>query len=189
METPENPPVPPAVNPYAPPTADVNRAAPLAPDGARLAGRWPRLGAVLIDGLLLFVALIPAMISGYGTIRAAAASGQTVSSLWWLNAGALSIVSVLAWLAVEVFQAYLICTTGQTIGKRLLALKIVRIDGGDVKFLDGVLLRRWLLMAASWIPRVGMVFWLVDVLFIFRGDRRCLHDLLAKTRVIELSRR
>ncbi|MEA2700447.1 MAG: hypothetical protein QOI66_4718, partial [Myxococcales bacterium] len=36
----------------------------------------------------------------------------------------------------------------------------------------------------SAIPYLGGLYALVDALFIFRDDRRCIHDLIAGTRVI-----
>ena len=35
------------------------------------------------------------------------------------------------------------------------------------------------------IPLVGTVFSLVNICFIFREDRRCIHDLMAGTHVVE----
>jgi uncharacterized RDD family membrane protein YckC len=46
------------------------------------------------------------------------------------------------------------------------------------------LLRGTLPFMVEQIPLVGLLFWLVDSCFIFREDQRCLHDLVAGTRVI-----
>ena len=40
----------------------------------------------------------------------------------------------------------------------------------------------WAILA---IPKVGGVLALADILFVFRDDRRCLHDQIAGTRVVE----
>jgi hypothetical protein len=34
------------------------------------------------------------------------------------------------------------------------------------------------------VPILGAIFWITDSLFIFRADRRCLHDLMAGTKVV-----
>jgi hypothetical protein len=34
------------------------------------------------------------------------------------------------------------------------------------------------------IPLAGNAFSLIDALFIFRQDRRCIHDMIASTRVV-----
>jgi hypothetical protein len=36
------------------------------------------------------------------------------------------------------------------------------------------------------IPGVGPIFRIVDILFIFREDQRCIHDLMAGTTVIKM---
>jgi len=38
----------------------------------------------------------------------------------------------------------------------------------------------------SQVPQVGGLIGLVDILFIFGKERRCLHDLLAGTRVVNV---
>lgn len=37
------------------------------------------------------------------------------------------------------------------------------------------------------IPCIGSIYALVDIVFIFREDRRCLHDLLASTVVVDIA--
>ena len=37
------------------------------------------------------------------------------------------------------------------------------------------------------LPFIGLPLRLLDVMLIFRGDKRCLHDLIARTKVIDLS--
>jgi uncharacterized RDD family membrane protein YckC len=52
---------------------------------------------------------------------------------------------------------------------------------GGADFLGG----RWLVpYLMTLIPFAGLVLALLDVLFIFRDDQRCLHDLLADTKVV-----
>jgi uncharacterized RDD family membrane protein YckC len=48
-------------------------------------------------------------------------------------------------------------------------------------FVPHVALRAWLVTLIGIIPLFG----LVDILFIFREDKRCIHDLIAGTRVIQ----
>ncbi len=37
------------------------------------------------------------------------------------------------------------------------------------------------------VPYVGGIYGLIDSLFIFREDRRCVHDLIAGTKVVDIS--
>ncbi|WP_271407874.1 RDD family protein [Pseudomonas sp. Q1-7] len=164
-------------NPYQAPQAELrldSAAEPL------LASRWTRLGAALIDGLIMSLATVPVAYFS-GTFAAAQQGiepslGQQLLSL---------VVGVAVFLLVN---GHFLKTYGQTLGKRLLKIAIVNLDG-QVPELGGLLLKRymvWWLLA--YVPLVGVWLVLVDYLFIFRGDRRCLHDLLAGTRVVRLPR-
>ena len=96
-----------------------------------------------------------------------------------------SIAAVLLLMTVAV-QWYLISTTGQSIAKKLLKMKIVKVDGQDVNFVSGVVMRSWVPGFISAIPLVGMLFWLIDPLVIFGEERRCVHDVMAGTKVISV---
>ena len=78
------------------------------------------------------------------------------------------------------FQWFLLATSGQTIGKKLLMIRIVSTGGKLPGFLQAVVLRNWLRVVFSFIPFFGII----DFLFIFADSRRCLHDYLAGTKVI-----
>ncbi len=93
------------------------------------------------------------------------------------------------------YQAYLIATTGQSLAKRFLKIKIVRDDGSPAGFVHGVLLRDGVLLVATLLAMgalggsqsavlVGTIFGLADCLAIFGDDRRCVHDYLAGTKVV-----
>jgi len=94
----------------------------------------------------------------------------------------VKLLGVIASLALLVTQLVLVSKHGQTLGKRFLGIKIVMKDtlenGG---FTVNVLKRGLLNGLLSLIPG----YFLVDSLFIFREDRRCIHDLIAGTCVIE----
>ena len=96
-----------------------------------------------------------------------------------LGAWGLSAVLILALLLV---QTILLSTKGQTVGKKCLGIRIVQANGADAGFVHAVLLRVVVMGVINGI--VGKTSF-VDPLFIFREDRRCLHDLLAGTVVIE----
>lgn len=92
------------------------------------------------------------------------------------------LLGVLGSLALLVVQLVLVSKRGQTIGKRLVGIRIVMKDtlenGG---FVVNVLKRGFLNGLLSLIPG----YFLVDSLFVFREDRRCIHDLIAGTSVIK----
>jgi uncharacterized RDD family membrane protein YckC len=91
-------------------------------------------------------------------------------------------MGVAAFLAIN---GWLLATRGQTIGKMLLGLRIVRSDGSAASAGKVIGLRYGLCWLLAFIPLVGGLFGLIDALMIFRADRRCLHDLIADTIVVK----
>ena len=94
----------------------------------------------------------------------------------------------LSYLALLIAQTYYLVTFGQSLGKKVIGIKIVTIDDErEPGFTKVILLRSFIPGLIAVIPYVGGIFALVDYLFIFRDDRRCLHDLLAQTKVVNAS--
>jgi uncharacterized RDD family membrane protein YckC len=154
-------------NPYAPPAAVI---APRLEDSMGATGvpaqRGTRWWARVIDQLLLAATAIPAVGVVYG-------AGEDLG--WGLG--------VLCALFLA-YQWYLITTTGQTLAKRWLGIRVVRLNGERLGFLHGVVLREWITTAIAFIPVVGRLFNLADAAAIFGPDRRCVHDQIAGTKVI-----
>ncbi len=94
----------------------------------------------------------------------------------------IRLVGVIASLALLIVQLVMVTKHGQTLGKRLAGIRIVLKDtlenGG---FVVNVVKRGFLNGLLSLIPG----YFLVDSLFIAREDRRCLHDMIAGTAVIQ----
>ncbi len=138
--------------------------------GDMLASRGSRLSAAIIDGLAAFVAFLPGM-------------GALMSANSESGAGAGLIVMALALLGLGGYQLYLLTTQGQTIGKKMMSIRIVRYDDGDLPgFVKAVLMRS---MVPSMIGQFIPFFGLVDVLWIFGSEQRCVHDLIAGTKVVD----
>jgi uncharacterized RDD family membrane protein YckC len=172
-----------AENPYAAPKSDVNVSVQAPAVEGELAERGTRFLSRMVDGLLSLSVLVPVFISGMqgGVFR----GGGTTALLRAFTSGLMGAISGVAWLAILLFQAYLVTTTGQSIAKRWFRIKIVKLDGSPVNFVSGVVLRSWLLTVLEQIPGINIIG-LVDALFIFRQDRRCIHDFIAGTKVINL---
>ena len=101
----------------------------------------------------------------------------------------LIAVSVLVVLAYAGYQIYLLSTQGQTIGKRIMGVRIILVkDETNGGFVVNVLLRGVLTAAISVIPFVGVLYALTDICFIFREDRRCIHDHIAGTWAVRTRR-
>ncbi|MGV3663944.1 MAG: RDD family protein [Prosthecobacter sp.] len=96
-------------------------------------------------------------------------------------------LELLSWLMIMVglVNVVLLTLRGQTLGKLLLGIQIVRhMDGGRAGFVKAVLLRGLLFLVVGNLRYLGLLFLLGDALLIFRQDRRCLHDIVADTRVV-----
>ena len=99
----------------------------------------------------------------------------------WLPMARNTLLGFIVFLLVH---GYLLATRGQTVGKLLTKIRIVRSDGTRASFGRLVGLRFLLNSFLALIPVVGTIYALVDVLFIFRAERRCIHDLIADTIVV-----
>jgi uncharacterized RDD family membrane protein YckC len=67
----------------------------------------------------------------------------------------------------------------------MMGIRVVDAATGRLPVLGRQLgLRYGVIWFVSLIPLVGTVVGLVDVLVIFRSDKRCLHDHLAGTKVV-----
>ena len=145
------------------------------------ASRWLRLGAIILDNIIGGFLMLP----GFAILLSAGfftENNQPNTPLLIAGFGALAL-AVLILLGIQI---YLLTTRGQTIGKKLLGIKIVNFDDEtNPGFVKAVLLRGIVNGLIGLIPVVGIVYSLVDICFIFRDDRRCLHDLLASTKVVK----
>jgi uncharacterized RDD family membrane protein YckC len=168
----------PTANPFTPPNASID-VAPQAAESVVLADRGQRFNAFLLD----LVTILPAMILfGIGAYMASAAKGASsppVVPMALIGLGGLYM------LGVAIYQLVLLSKHGQTIGKRWMAIKIVKLDGSPPGFVHAVLLRGFVNGLIGAVPYLGFVYTLVDILMIFRDDRRCIHDMIASTRVVK----
>lgn len=164
----------PESNPYAAPAAVVRDI--VDPSHPQLASRMARLGASIVDSIIMLVVF-------YSIVYA------TVGFAFMFDPNKLlrtSLVAGLGGLIVFVaINGYWLATRGQTVGKRLLGIKIVRTDGAKATLGRIVGLRYLPFQLAAIVPYVGGLFAIVNVLFIFRESRKCLHDSLADTIVVD----
>jgi uncharacterized RDD family membrane protein YckC len=141
-----------------------------------LARREHRLAASFVDSIVATVCLLPIAFTP-------AISGSLLNRSHIPFLGTLEMVAI-AILMFVVVHAYFLVKNGQTIGKKIVGIKIVDLDN-QVPPLSVLLGRRYLpVLLLPLISVVGALLWLVDVLLIFKVNRRCIHDLIANTKVI-----
>jgi len=163
---------------YQIPAASVRPPGPAAPVAQRvgrpLASRGARLLAVVLDTVLLFLLW--------------AAGQNAVDGLADHPAWKAPLVGVVLGgaLALTLGQVTLLARRGQTMGKMALRIRIVDDrDESNPGFWRACVRRQVLPGLIGAIPVLGGVFALIDLLNIFGEERRCLHDLLADTKVVE----
>lgn len=141
-----------------------------------LAERSDRFWANLVDQFLLVLPWIGSMVL---SAILAASGGEESAAV----AGVVALLGFLGMLAVGAYQLHLVVQTGQTIGKRMLGIRVIRSDGSPVTFGRIFLLRNLL---PGFINAACGLFSIVDALFIFNDDRRCIHDMIADTKVVKV---
>ncbi|MFN7732202.1 MAG: RDD family protein [Pirellula sp.] len=166
-------------NPYAPSDSPGGFQSEPVMDGT-LATLSERFAAAFVDGIINFIAVVP-FAFGAGIVVGAMFGDNAMAQLVAQAIG--GVIAIGLFLAIH---GYFLATRSQTLGKMLLKTKIVSDSGAPLSFGELYTKRYLVLQVLSLIPIVGGLISLVDVLFIFRPNRKCLHDDIAGTKVIKL---
>jgi uncharacterized RDD family membrane protein YckC len=145
-----------------------------------LAGPETRLLAFLVDIGVSIAVSIPGIGLMIGAAVFVVNKGEENTAAWLFLAGYALIL--VATTVVGLYSLVLLWRKGQTIGKRAMGIRIVKLDGSDAGFIRAVVLRLFIPGLLS--VFTGGIFFVVDCCFIFREDRRCVHDLIAGTKVL-----
>ncbi len=165
-------------NPYAAPKADLEQ--PIVESNLQLASRGARLGAYVLDTIIIMVPLILA--AWFIELE-----DITDQESWFFRLFQSSLSNVvftfIGFLIYLLFNGYLLVTCGQTIGKLALKIRIVDLNGSRTTA-ERIL---WARTLVPYLLGLVPIFRLVDALFIFRADRRCVHDFIAGTQVVKVT--
>jgi uncharacterized RDD family membrane protein YckC len=140
-----------------------------------------------VDGLTVLAVLLGAgMVAAIGILALGAGHGVpghvlglTVAALLVGLFGFLSLAGLAVWNCIWL-QRY-----GQTVGKRVLHIRIVRSNGERASLGRIFGLRYLPMILLGAIPKLGVLITLADYLLIFRESRKCLHDQIADTIVVK----
>ena len=145
-----------------------------------IASRLKRFTAAMIDGLLGMLVSLP--VFNHFNIWEAIRTQQEIPA---------SVSYGLALFGVVMFfvlHGYLLFHYGQTIGKRIIGLAIVTLTDEKPPFAALIVNRYLPQWVVGFIPGLGPLLAIADVTHIFfNHQNRCVHDLIAKTKVIDLS--
>jgi len=142
-----------------------------------LASRWQRLGGALLDGVIFLVIELPVMFM-FGVF-------DEITSGRGLTLGQTLGFFVFHLIVFAAVNGWLLANHGQTVGKKVAGTRIIDLNGNLRPFAVVFFVRYALLSAIANIPIAGSLFCLVDALFVFRKDKRCIHDLMAGTQVVK----
>jgi uncharacterized RDD family membrane protein YckC len=158
-----------ASNPYG----DMTGAADPLADMPPLASRGKRLLARIIDALLIGIPV--------GVIIGLAQGGWDSG-----DDGNGYYQQVVFSVAYVIYEGIMLTNWGQTVGKRLMKVRVAMLADGAVPRGRPGWLRVFVYQLPLLVPCVGFLFWLVNVLFCTwdKPFQQCLHDKAAKTVVV-----
>ena len=148
-----------------------------------LASIGRRFVALMIDGLILaipivilfFVVLIP-----IGLIDPETVGGEEVP-MFLAIAGNIFVTLGVAAIYI-LYEGLMLSSGGQTLGKKAMSIKVVSAEGREMTKAQA-----WGRVAARQILNIVPCLGLIDYLVAFGQERTAIHDMMAKTRVVNWS--
>ena len=151
--------------------------------GAELSGWWRRVGAQVIDSLIL---TIPAVLIVILVVVVAAGSD--------VGAVVTGIVSTLAYVVAAILYAPVLMKrpgahNGQTWGKQALEIRVIHDTGEEVTF--GYAFLREVVVKYLLFGVVGSFFFSIPTIInylwpLWDDQNRCLHDMIVKSHVVRV---
>jgi uncharacterized RDD family membrane protein YckC len=135
-----------------------------------------RFAATLVDVLPVLLACIPI----WTMMLASGEKELDALPLHLQLAGIIPFFVLL--LAQAIVQIVMLVKRAQTIGKWVCRIRIYDVaTGRQAGWEKAWLLRTFVNNLPGMVPCLGLLYFIVDACFIFREDRRCIHDLIAGT--------
>jgi len=141
-----------------------------------IASRWKRLWASLLDCIIMMIVIVPIMF--FTGAFGATAQGVKPSITYTLAMGLIGLI------VFALINFKLLISNGQTVGKKIFKIKIVTLNGELPELKNHILKRYLVFFLPGQLPVIGQIFSIVNILFIFGKQKRCIHDFAAKTTVI-----
>lgn len=138
-----------------------------------------RFGALLLDGLIVNLplsAIVFGIFFALGTFTPNDPANPVNPLLFFTMEGVLILGTMVVWI---VYEGLMLAQGGQTVGKKALRIRVVSAEGGPLSR-GQAFGRAAMRKVFELVPCLG----LVDYLTAFGEQRTCLHDMVARTRVI-----
>jgi uncharacterized RDD family membrane protein YckC len=163
--------------------------APAVPSYGRytLAGWWSRVGAALIDSVIIGVGAL-LIVALFGSVFSIGFFASEETGVVSLVVGLMLSFLAIAIIALLYAPLMMARTNGKTLGRMALGIRVVRANGEAMTF-GWAMLREVAVKALLF----GMILssitfglaWLVDVLWpLWDDENRALHDFIVDTRVV-----
>src|SRR5829696_5613498 len=151
-----------------------------------LAGWWSRVGAQLIDGLILLVGWI-AIMAVFGAVFSVGFFDSDETGFAALVVGLLLSVFAIAVVSLLYAPLMMARTNGKTLGRMATGIRVVRASGEPMTF--GFAMLREVAVKAILFGIAGSITFglanLADVLWpLWDDENRALHDFLVDTRTV-----
>lgn len=181
-------------NPYTPPVNQVED--PPIQSAVSSSHNYASLGARFLGKLIDVLIMIPlGLVIGVGYALVSppkVIAVEKTSDLFSMGAtgygyGETLLLAVLEIAAYIGIQWTFWASTGQSIGKKVMKTQVVNLDGSQASAKTIALKRYAIMSLIGNVPVAGGLVSLIGVLLIFRRDRNCLHDDIAKTRVVKFA--
>lgn len=141
-------------------------------NAGELATRSDRLLAAIIDGVLGMIMIMP--IFFYIGI-------EELKTATLLQSAGIFFYGI---CTTMILHGYLLYYYAQTIGKHYLSIRVENLDGSKANFRTICFKRLLPFQLLAQIPLLGpLIVGIINPLFIFTKQRRCLHDRVASTKV------
>ena len=152
-------------------------------NGHELAGYWARIAAYLIDSILVSVGVLAVLL----VVKPELFDHSPEKAPF-----AILLTILLSLRGVQfLYEALLLARDGQTLGKKALKIRVIRSDGQDLDIMSSITRPFFLHCLAFFQLLLGFpwMFAFLDYILIFSNkQRKCLHDILARTRVVRIRR-
>ena len=152
-----------------------------------LAGWWSRVGAQLIDGLILLVGWV-AITAFFGAVFSVGFFDSEETGVAALIVGLLLSVFAIAIVSLLYAPLMMARTNGKTLGRMATGIRVVRASGEPMTF--GFAMLREVVVKAILFGIAGSITAglasLADVLWpLWDDENRALHDFVVNTRVVQ----
>ena len=134
-----------------------------------------RFVALVLDGLVLMIPMIILLFAVFIPLGLLNEGEEPTPAVLFLNV----FVSLLVAALYILYEGFMLASGGQTVGKKAMSLKVVTAEGNEItkgQAWTRALSRQLL----GLVPCLG----LIDYLVAFGQEKTCIHDIMAKTRVV-----